>query len=112
MRFEDNYYNKVYQMLHLSVDRLVDAAATCEAHGDILSAEDDDDEPEEVDRSSEDQAEVPKGSALKLLKAQLQVKGGDKDIPLLQALVFNCSGLLVEHKARLKIQHQDNPQAS
>jgi hypothetical protein len=119
--YTDSYYRKLYDVLHQSVDRIIEAAATVQVHGDILSVDDDDDDDdddfvevvrgdEEEDPQGDDTESSPSGgTALKLLKAQLQSKGGDKDIPLLQSLVSITSNLLILHSTRLKIQQNHQP---
>ena len=82
---ESNFHDLCYDLLHETMDRLIDAAATCEAHGDVLSIEpwaDDD------------------GDATKLMKAQLQVGGGDDELPHLQAIISHLSQLLIINGAR------------
>lgn len=106
MRFTDPFYNNLYRILHQSIDRLIESCSTCQAHGDILSAPDDFDEDNEGEPPSVSAlvAQDREGNALKLLKAQLQTKGGDEDIPHLQAMVSCASNLLIQHQSRLKIQ--------
>jgi len=102
MKQSDPFYNKLYAVLHESMDRLVESCATCNVHGDILSAPDDDDDEDLED----DDPTVPpsqasnKGSAYKLLKAQIQTKGGDKDIGFLRGIINCSSNLLILHRTR------------
>jgi hypothetical protein len=113
---EDPFYNDLYRVLHASMDRLIDAAATCEAHGDILSVDEDTLEySDEDDEGDEDEGDQPKKSqvggddALRLLKAQIQAKGGDQDLPLLQGLITCSSNLLIKHHGRIKIRLNHKP---
>jgi len=105
----DTYHKRLHRLLHQTMDRLVDACAVCNAHGDILSAPDDDDDLDDkamADEGYEPPSQASHGSAIKLLKAQLQSKGGENDIPYYQGLINCTTNLLINHKARLKIQEE------
>jgi hypothetical protein len=104
MKFADPFYSNLYRILHQSLDRLIESCSTCEAHGDILLAPDDLEDDGDPTPSSAIVSAQKEGSAFKLLKAQLQTKGGDEDIPHLQAMISCASNLLIQHQARLKIQ--------
>jgi hypothetical protein len=83
---ESNFHDLCYDLLHETMDRLIDAAATCEAHGDVLSIE---------PRADDDDRD-----ATKLMKAQLQVGGGDDELPHLQQIIGHLSQLLIINGAR------------
>jgi hypothetical protein len=104
MKQSDPFYNKLYAVLHESMDRLVESCATCNVHGDILSAPDDDDYDDDLDENDDPTASPSqasdKGSAYKLLKAQIQTKGGDQDIGFLQGIINCSSNLLILHRTR------------
>jgi hypothetical protein len=103
MTTPDPFYRKLYSVLHESMDRLVESCATCNVHGDILSApddEDDDDLDENADPSTLSSQASDNGSAYKLLKAQIQTKGGDQDIGFLQGIINCSSNLLILHRTR------------
>jgi hypothetical protein len=101
MTTPDPFYRKLYSVLHESMDRLVESCATCNVHGDILSAPDDEDEDlEDDDPTAPPSQASDKGSAYKLLKAQIQTKGGDQDIGFLQGIINCSSNLLILHRTR------------
>ena len=86
--YTDPYHKALHYVMHESMDRLIQAGATIEAHGDILSTEDEYDEEGFPDQ------------ALRLFKAQMQVKGGEQDIQHYQALLMHTSNLLILAKSR------------
>jgi hypothetical protein len=98
MTTPDPFYRKLYSVLHESMDRLVESCATCNVHGDILSAPDDEDD--EDDLTAPPSQASDNGSAYKLLKAQIQTKGGDQDIGFLQGIINCSSNLLILHRTR------------
>jgi hypothetical protein len=104
MTTPDPFYRKLYAVLHESMDRLIESSAVCNVHGDILSVPDEDDLDEDDDPTAPAPQASNPGSAYKLLKAQIQTKGGDQDIGFLQGIINCSSNLLILHRTRESIK--------
>lgn len=87
-----DYDQLCYELLHESMDHLIDLGARCNAHGDVLSADEDDPE--------EDQP-----SPIRVLKAQLQLDGAEDEVTEVQALIQVLSQILITRHTRRVVHH-------
>lgn len=78
----EDYDALVYTLMHEAMDRLIEIAALCTAHGDILDEE------------------VEHGSVEHLLRAQMGIENGEEEISMTQQLLATLSNLLIQRRAR------------
>lgn len=78
----EDYDALVYTLMHESMDRLIEIAALCTAHDDILNEE------------------IESGSVEHLLRAQMGIENGEEEINLTQQLLATLSNLLIQRRAR------------
>lgn len=85
-----------YELLHASMDHLIDLGARCNAHSDVLEADDTD--------SDDDQP-----SPVRVLKAQLGLNGAEDEIHEVQQLIQVLSAVLITRHTRRVIHHAPYP---
>ncbi len=89
-------YDKLcYELLHESMDHLIDLGARCNAHSDVLGADEDDDEDDQP-------------SPMKVLKAQLHLNGAEDEVSEIQQVIQILSALLITRHTR-RVVHNDPP---
>lgn len=93
-----DYDQLVYELLHSSMDHLIDLGARCNAHGDVLSADEDDDEDDQP-------------SPIRVLKAQLQLDGAEDEVQEIQALIQILSQVLITRHTRRVVHHDPIPES-
>ena len=82
-----DYDALIYEVLHESMDHLIDLGARCNAHKDVLDIDEED-----------DQEDGP--HPLKVLKAQLQIDGAEDEVQEVQHLIQITSQLLITRHTR------------
>jgi hypothetical protein len=82
-----DYDAMIYEVLHASMDHLIDLGARCNAHSDVLEADESDDEDDQP-------------SPIRVLKAQLQLNGAEDEVSEVQALIQVTSQLLITRHTR------------
>lgn len=87
-----DYDQLCYELLHESVDQIIDLGARCNAHSDVLSAD---------ERSGEDDQPSP----IKVLKAQLGLDGAEDEITHTQNLVQCLTNVLICRHTRRVVFH-------
>lgn len=92
-----DYDQLLYEVLHTTMDHLIDVGARCTAHEDVLSANEDDPEGEQP-------------SPIRMLKAQLQLDGAEGEVELSQALIQVTSNLLIVRHARRVVHCDPTPE--
>ena len=94
---EDEYKGQLYNLLHCSLDRLIDLGSRLEAHGDVLATHERDEETGEITKLPDVHPEV-------LLMAQLGVDGAEEEVEATQELVKIVSRIMIIRNARDIIQ--------
>jgi hypothetical protein len=94
---EADYEPQLYELLHCSLDRLIDLGSRLEAHGDVLATHKEDEETGEVTKLPDVHPEA-------LLKAQLGVDGAEEEVEATQELVKIVSRIMIIRNARNIIQ--------
>jgi hypothetical protein len=94
---EDEYKRQLYDLLHCSLDRLIDLGSRLEAHGDVLATHEQNEETGEVTKLPDVHPEV-------LLMAQLGVDGAEEEVEATQELVKIVSRIMIIRNARDIIQ--------
>ena len=94
---ESKYEIQLYELLHCSLDRLIDLGSRLEAHGDVLATHEQDEETGEVTK-------LPDVHPEDLLLAQLGVDGAEEEIEATQELVKLISRVMIIRNARNIIQ--------
>ena len=94
---EDEYKEQLYDLLHCSLDRLIDLGSRLEAHGDVLATHEQDEETGEITKLPDVHPEV-------LLMAQVGVDGAEEEIEATQELVKIVSRIMIIRNARDIIQ--------
>ena len=94
---EADYEPQLYDLLHCSLDRLIDLGSRLEAHGDVLATHEEDEETGEVTKLPDVHPEA-------LLMAQLGVDGAEEEIEATQELVKIVSRIMIIRNARNIIQ--------
>ena len=94
---EESYETKLYDLLHCSLDRLIDLGSRLEAHGDVLATHERDVETGEITK-------LPDVHPEELLIAQLGVDGAEEEIESTQELVKIVSRIMIIRNARSIIQ--------
>jgi len=94
---EESYEAKLYDLLHCSLDRLIDLGSRLEAHGDVLATH-------EQDIQTGVLVKLPDVHPEELLIAQLGVDGAEEEIESTQELVKIVSRIMIIRNARSIIQ--------
>jgi len=90
-----DYDQLMHELLHASMDHLIDLGARCNAHSDVLDADEDDDEDDQP-------------SPIKVLKAQLHLNGAEDEVREVQQLIQVLTQLLITRHTR-RVVHNDPP---
>lgn len=91
-----DYDALIYEVLHASMDHLIDLGARCNAHSDVLEADESDDEDDQP-------------SPIRVLKAQLQLNGAEDEVSEVQALIQVTSQLLITRHTRRVVYQPTEP---
>jgi hypothetical protein len=94
---EADYETQLYDLLHCSLDRLIDLGSRLEAHGDVLATHEEDEDTGEITK-------LPDVHPEDLLLAQLGVDGAEEEIEATQELVKVVSRIMIIRNARNIIQ--------
>ena len=94
---EEEYKGQLYDLLHCSLDRLIDLGSRLEPHGDVLGTHERDEETGEITKLPDVHPEV-------LLMAQVGVDGAEEEIEATQDLVKIVSRIMIIRNARDIIQ--------
>ena len=95
----DDYEAQLYELLHCSLDRLIDLGSRLEAHGDVLATHEQDVETGEVTK-------LPDVHPEELLLAQLGLDGAEEEAESTQELVKVVSRIMIIRNARGLIKQQ------
>jgi hypothetical protein len=90
------YDQLLYEVLHESMDHLIDLGARCNAHSDVLGVDD-----EEAD---EDGGPSP----IRVLRAQLSLDGAEDEVAEVQQTIQIMSQLLITRHSR-RVIHKPQP---
>jgi hypothetical protein len=93
-----DYDAMIYEVLHASMDHLIDLGARCNAHSDVLEANESDDENDQP-------------SPIRVLKAQLQLNGAEDEVSEVQELIQVTSQLLITRHTRRVVYQPTEPTA-
>lgn len=96
---QDDYEAQLYELLHCSLDRLIDLGSRLEAHGDVLATHEQDVETGEVTKLPDVHPET-------LLLAQLGLDGAEEEAESTQELVKVVSRIMIIRNARGLIKQQ------
>jgi hypothetical protein len=96
---QDDYEAQLYELLHCSLDRLVDLGSRLEAHGDVLATHEQDTETGEMTKLPDVHPET-------LLLAQLGLDGAEEEAETTQDLVKVLSRIMIIRNARGLIKQQ------
>jgi hypothetical protein len=88
-----NYEEQLYELLHCSLDRLIDLGSRLEAHGDVLATH-------EVNIDTGEERALPDVHPERLLIAQLGLDGAEEEVEATQELVKIVSRLMIIRNAR------------
>jgi hypothetical protein len=88
-----NYEEQLYELLHCSLDRLIDLGSRLEAHQDVLATHEQDVETGELTKLPDVHPET-------LLLAQLGLDGAEDEVEATQELVKVVSRIMIVRKAR------------
>jgi hypothetical protein len=88
-----NYEEQLYELLHCSLDRLIDLGSRLEAHQDVLATHEQDVETGELTKLPDVHPET-------LLLAQLGLDGAEAEVEATQELVKVVSRIMIVRKAR------------
>lgn len=91
-----DYDALAYELLHASMDHLIDLGARCNAHSDVLEADDTDPDDEQP-------------SPIRVLKAQLGLNGAEDEVQEVQSLIQILSAILITRHTRRVIHHDPSP---
>ena len=94
-----DYDQLLYELLHESMDHIIDLGARCNAHSDVLEIEDEEDDEEGGP------------SPLRVFKAQLGLDGAEDEVKEVQQLIMILSQLLITRHNRGVI-HKPQPEAT
>jgi nucleotidyltransferase/DNA polymerase involved in DNA repair len=89
---QQEYEDTIEQLLHMSMDQLIDIGARLNLHSDILSTH-------EIDEDGET-TELPDVHPERLLKAQLGVEGAEEELDATQSLIKHLSHILIVRRVR------------
>jgi hypothetical protein len=101
---QDDYEAQLYELLHCSLDRLIDLGSRLEAHGDVLATHEKDMETGEI-------TALPDVHPEELLLAQLGLDGAEEEAESTQELVKIVSRIMIIRNARELIKHQPLPES-
>lgn len=88
-----DYEAQLYELLHCSLDRLIDLGSRLEAHGDVLATH-------EKDMETGELTKLPDVHPEDLLIAQLGLDGAEDEIEATQELVKIVSRIMIIRNAR------------
>jgi hypothetical protein len=88
-----DYEAQLYELLHCSLDRLIDLGSRLEAHGDVLATH-------EKNMETGELTELPDVHPEDLLMAQLGLDGAEDEIEATQELVKIVSRIMIIRNAR------------
>ena len=94
-----DYDQLLYELLHESMDHIIDLGARCNAHSDVLEIEDEEDDKEGGP------------SPLRVFKAQLGLDGAEDEVQEVQQLIMILSQLLITRHTRGVI-HKPQPETT
>jgi hypothetical protein len=94
-----DYDALAYELLHASMDHLIDLGARCNAHSDVLEADDTDPDDEQP-------------SPIRVLKAQLGLNGAEDEVQEVQSLIQVLSQVLITRHTRRVIHHDSPPDSN
>jgi hypothetical protein len=89
----DDYEAQLYELLHCSLDRLIDLGSRLEAHGDVLATH-------EVNIDTGEEKRLPDVHPETLLLAQLGLDGAEEEVESTQELVKIVSRVMIIRRAR------------
>jgi hypothetical protein len=89
----DDYEAQLYELLHCSLDRLIDLGSRLEAHGDVLATH-------EVNIETGEEKRLPDVHPETLLLAQLGLDGAEEEVESTQELVKIVSRVMIIRRAR------------
>ena len=93
------YDQLLYELLHESMDHIIDLGARCNAHSDVL----------DIETEEEDEEGGP--SPIRVLRAQLGLDGAEDEVTEVQQLIMNISQLLITRHTR-QIIHKPQPETT
>jgi hypothetical protein len=88
-----NYDERLYELLHCSLDRLIDLGSRMEAHEDVLATHEEDLETGEVTK-------LPDVHPEQLLMAQLGLDGAEDEAEITQKMIQLVSRIMIIRNAR------------
>lgn len=91
------YDQLLYELLHESMDHIIDLGARCNAHSDVL----------DIETEEEDEEGGP--SPIRVLRAQLGLDGAEDEVKEVQQLIMNLSQLLITRHTR-QVIHKPQPE--
>ena len=94
-----NYDERLYELLHCSLDRLIDLGSRMEAHEDVLATHEEDLETGEVTK-------LPDVHPEQLLMAQLGLDGAEDEAVITQKMIQLVSRIMIIRNARGLIKQQ------
>jgi hypothetical protein len=94
-----NYDERLYELLHCSLDRLIDLGSRMEAHEDVLATHEEDLETGEVTK-------LPDVHPEQLLMAQLGLDGAEDEAEITQKMIQLVSRIMIIRNARGLIKQQ------
>ena len=94
-----NYDERLYELLHCSLDRLIDLGSRMEAHEDVLATHEEDLETGEVTK-------LPDCHPEQLLMAQLGLDGAEDEAEITQKMIQLVSRIMIIRNARGLIKQQ------
>ena len=92
------YDQLLYEVLHESMDHLIDLGARCNAHADVLG----------VDEEEDDEDGGP--SPIRVLRAQLNLDGAEEEVSEVQQAIQIMSQLLITRHSRRVIHKPQEPE--
>jgi len=101
---QQNYEEQLYELLHCSLDRLIDLGSRLEAHGDVLASHEQDEETGEITK-------LPDVHPEKLLMAQLGLDGAEDEAEITQKMIQSVSRIMIIRNARGLIKQQPLPES-
>jgi hypothetical protein len=93
------YDQLLYELLHESMDHIIDLGARCNAHSDVL----------DIETEEEDEEGGP--SPIRVLKAQLGLDGAEDEVKEVQQLIMVISQLLITRHTR-QVIHKPEPETT
>lgn len=92
-----DYDQLCYELMHTSLDHVIELAARCNAHSDVLAIEADDDPADEGPHP------------IKVLRAQLGLEGADEEVQHVSQLIHLLTNLLICRHSRRVIHDAPSP---